>query len=207
MRARALSLPVDRSAAFGIVVLFHIALGYAFYSGLAIQFVQSLVGPIVIQPPIEKPRERVELPTAHVDFAPIPVPTPEVPSGELPGAETPLATAPVGGSTAIAPPEPARAPLITAARLDPRHLITVGRENYPDAEVRAGHEGRCVVSLSVAADGRITDAAIKTGTGFEGLDAACLRAVRGQRMLPATQDGKPVASRAAIPIVWKLDSR
>jgi hypothetical protein len=36
------------------------------------------------------------------------------------------------------------------------------------------------------------------------LDEACLKAVHGQRMLPATEEGKPVEKQVSIPIVWKL---
>jgi TonB family protein len=56
----------------------------------------------------------------------------------------------------------------------------------------------------VAADGRIIAARIQTGTGFDRLDQACLNGVKGQRMLPATEDGKPIESTISIPIHWNL---
>jgi TonB family protein len=56
----------------------------------------------------------------------------------------------------------------------------------------------------VAADGRITAASLQASSGFPLLDDACLRAVRGQHMLPATQDGKPIESTVSLPIVWRL---
>jgi hypothetical protein len=45
---------------------------------------------------------------------------------------------------------------------------------------------------------------IQTRTGFDRLDQACLNGVRGQRMLPATENGKPVESTVSIPILWNL---
>ncbi len=210
MRAPALSmsLPADRSAAFAVVVLFHIALGYAFYSGLTTTFIRKVVEDVIVRQVPAAPRPNVSLPPTRVDFTPVPVLDPEVPTGTIVSEDGPTVTArpPVDGP-ANSTPAPGHAPVITAARMDPRHPIMVGRSFYPDSEIRAGHEGRCVVSLSVAADGRITDASLQTRTGFERLDAACLEAVRGQRMLPAMQDGRSVAGRATIPIVWKIEPR
>ena len=41
-------------------------------------------------------------------------------------------------------------------------------------------------------------------SGFPRLDEACLKGVQGQRMKPATEDGKPIEKTARLPIVWKL---
>ena len=82
--------------------------------------------------------------------------------------------------------------------------LKIGEDYYPDASKRAGEEGRCIVTITVAADGRITNAAIQTSSGFPRLDEACLKAVKDQRVKPATEDGKPVETTAALPIVWKL---
>jgi periplasmic protein TonB len=67
--------------------------------------------------------------------------------------------------------------------------------------------GRCVVQVTVAVDGRIKAAAIQSSTGFNRLDLACVNAVRGQRMLPALEDGKPIESSVAVPIVWNLTEK
>jgi protein TonB len=63
------------------------------------------------------------------------------------------------------------------------------------------------VTVTVAADGRITNAAIQQSSGFPRLDEACLKGVKDQRMKPATEDGKPVETTAALPIVWKLTNK
>jgi TonB family protein len=46
--------------------------------------------------------------------------------------------------------------------------------------------------MTVSVDGKITNESIQTSSGFPRLDEACLKGVHGQRMLPATEDGKPV---------------
>jgi len=82
--------------------------------------------------------------------------------------------------------------------------LHVGLAYYPKALERAHEEGLCVVAVTVTADGRITEAALASSTGYPRLDRACLKAVKGQRMRPATEDGKPIESKIALPIVWKL---
>ena len=73
--------------------------------------------------------------------------------------------------------------------------------------MREEQEGRCVLRMTVATDGRILDAIIQTSTGFALLDRACLEGVRGQRMVPASVDGNPVQSSVSMPIVWRLSDR
>jgi TonB family protein len=92
----------------------------------------------------------------------------------------------------------------TNIRQDPQYPLKIGEGYYPDASKRANEEGRCVVKLTVAADGHIVDQSIQESSGFQRLDDACLKGVRGQRMLPATENGRPIETTAAVPIVWKL---
>ena len=91
--------------------------------------------------------------------------------------------------------------------MDPKHPLRIGEAYYPDASRRANEMGRCLVRVTVASDGRIIAAAIQSSTGFDRLDQACLNAVRGQRMLPATEGRKTIDSSILIPIVWNLSDR
>jgi periplasmic protein TonB len=104
-----------------------------------------------------------------------------------------------------APPPPPRPG--TAIKMDPKHPLKIGEDYYPDASKRANEEGRCIVLMTVSADGKITNESIQTSSGFPRLDEACLKGVHGQRMLPATEDGKPVEKTVSIPIVWKLTGK
>jgi protein TonB len=106
-------------------------------------------------------------------------------------------------AAAPAPPRPAG----TNIRMDPKHPLKIGEEYYPDASKRANEEGRCIVTVTVSADGKITNESIQTSSGFPRLDEACLKGVHGQRMIPATEDGKPVEKTVALPIVWKLTNK
>jgi protein TonB len=195
-----------RGVALIAVIIIHIGIVWAFYSGLAGKLIQKVIPPVEIAQ-IDKPKE--------VDKPPPPPPKldevkPFVPPPEFVDVQAPPPTTAPTVSTQIqvaATPVAAPAPVQharTSIAPDPRHPLHIGEDYYPDASKRAGEEGRCIVTVTVAADGRITNAAIQQSSGFPRLDEACLKGVKDQRMKPATEDGKPVETTAALPIVWKL---
>jgi TonB family protein len=195
-----------RGAALAAVVLLHLGLGFALYSGLGAQIKKALDPAPLNLIPIAPPRDPVKpLPRVPViNELKLYVPTPEV-LAPLPQAEPELIVedAPPEPTQMIQPSVP-QPRVHVPARLDPKHPLRIGEAYYPDASRRANEMGRCVVEVTVAVDGRITAAAIQSSTGFKRLDLACVNAVRGQRMLPAFEDGKPIESSVAVPIVWNL---
>jgi periplasmic protein TonB len=198
-----------KGAALAAVVLLHLVLGFALYSELGAQIKKALdpapLNLIPIAPPQDPVRPLPRVPV--INELKLYVAPPEVPPS-LPQAEPEL-------TIDDAPPEPPKmiqpsVPQPSAhvpARLDPKHPLRIGEAYYPDASRRANEMGRCVVQVTVAVDGRITAAAIQSSTGFKRLDLACVNAVRGQRMLPAFDDGKPIESSVAVPIVWNLTEK
>jgi protein TonB len=138
------------------------------------------------------------------------VPPPEFVDIQAPVEQTNAITA-VTQTQAPVPPPVAAAPAPpqpgTPIKMDPKHPLKIGEEYYPDASKRANEEGRCIVQMTVSADGHITNESIQTSSGFPRLDEACLKGVHGQRMLPATEEGKPVEKTVALPIVWKLTGK
>jgi protein TonB len=197
-----------RGAVFGAVVLLHFVLGFALYFELGAQIRKAMdpmpidLVPIDRTPEPVKPWPRVPM-ISQLHFPPVP---------ELPHLPPPADTDVIAE---IAPPVPPDATQTTApqpiarsaARMDPKHPLRIGAAYYPDLSRLADEMGRCVVQATVAADGRITAARIQSSTGFNRLDLACVNAVRGQRMLPALEDGNPIESVIAIPIVWNLSEK
>jgi protein TonB len=195
-----------KGAALTAVVLLHLVFGYAFYKELAATIGIKLAPSPLTLTPIEPPKHTVEPPPA--------APPMNQPRIFATPPEFPTFTQPSDSDVSVdkLPPDPpdiipqtppqlhARSPV----RMDPRHPLRIGKDYYPDASVRGNEMGRCVVQATVAADGRIIAAVIQTRSGFDRLDQACLNAVKGQRMLPATEDGKPIESTVSIPIVWNL---
>ena len=200
-----------RGAALIAVIILHVGIVWAFYTGLAGKLVQNIIPPVEIAQ-IDKPKD--------VDKPPPPPPKLEEIKPYVPPPEFVDIQAPQQETTAItqttqtnvpppvvraAPPPPAKPG--TPIRMDPKHPLKIGEDYYPDASKRANEEGRCVVLMTVSADGRITNESIQTSSGFPRLDEACLKGVHGQRMLPATEEGKPVEKTVSIPIVWKLTNK
>jgi periplasmic protein TonB len=194
-----------KGSALTAVILLHLLFGFAFYSELAGKIGIKFDPPPLNLTPIDTPKEPVKPPPAapQMNQPRIFVTLPEFPSSAPPS--DPVMTVdnpPPDQPRTISPPPPpaVRMPV----RMDPKHPLRIGADYYPDASRRANEMGRCVVQVTVAADGRIIAAMIQTRTGFERLDQACLNGVRGQRMLPATEDGKPVESTVSVPILWNL---
>ena len=171
-----------RGAALIAVLILHVGIVWAFYTGLAGKLVQKIIPPVEIAQ-IDKPKD--------IDKPPPPPPKLEEIKPFVP-PPAPVVAAPKQG---------------TPPRQDPKHPLKIGEEWYPDASKRANEEGRCVVTVTVAADGRITNESLQSSSGFQRLDDACLKAVHGLRMLPATEDGKPVEKTVALPIAWKLTGK
>ena len=77
---------------------------------------------------------------------------------------------------------------------------------YPEIARKAHVEGRVIVQLIVDENGNVRDAEILRGAGA-GLDEEALRVISEYaEFTPGRQDGKPVAVRLAVPIVFKLDN-
>jgi periplasmic protein TonB len=196
-----------RGAALIAVIILHVGIVWAFYTGLAGKLVQKIIPPVEIAQ-IDKPKD--------VDKPPPPPPKleevkPFVPPPEFVDIQAaPQQTNAITETTQVQrAPAPVAAPAPvqharTPIAMDPKHPLKIGEEYYPDASKRAGEEGRCIVTITVAADGRITNAAIQQSSGFPRLDEACIKGVKDQRVKPATEDGKPVETTIGLPIVWKL---
>ena len=197
-----------RGAAFIAVIILHIGIVWGLYTGLAGKLIQKIIPPVEIAQ-IDKQKEVDKPPPPPPKLEEIKpfVPPPEFVDIQAPQVET---TAITQTTQVNRPPPPvaAAAPKPgTPIKQDPRHPLRIGEDYYPDASKRANEEGRCVVLMTVSADGKITNESIQTSSGFPRLDEACLKGVHGQRMLPATEEGKPVEKSVSIPIVWKLTGK
>lgn len=73
----------------------------------------------------------------------------------------------------------------------PPQLISDQTVPYPPQSIRMGHEGVCVLQLTVDQDGSVSDASLVTSSGFRELDNAAIKAARGMRFRPAYKEGKP----------------
>ncbi len=76
--------------------------------------------------------------------------------------------------------------------------------NYPSFARENSKEGKVVLSFVIAADGSIQMSEVEKGIGF-GCDEEAVRVINEMpKWTPATQNGKPVAVRLMLPIVFRL---
>jgi len=102
-----------------------------------------------------------------------------------------------GGST------PEAAPPGFVSRVADRaapEVVRKGRLVYPEAAIRAGAEGTCVLKVLVSETGEVVETEVTKSSGDRRLDKAALEFVRQWRYRPAVQDGKPrrVHTRATV---------
>lgn len=93
---------------------------------------------------------------------------------------------------------------MTAKRIEsikdaaPKLLVGPAPE-FPKALLKAGKSGHAVVSLRIGANGRVYDPTLKSTTD-SAFGEAALAAVRMWRFLPQVRNGRPVETRADLPI-------
>lgn len=75
---------------------------------------------------------------------------------------------------------------------------------YPRASRRLGEGGLVTVRVFVDADGRPRQLQVVQSSGFVRSDEAALEGVRQARFKPPTDNGRPVAGWARIPIPFEL---
>lgn len=75
---------------------------------------------------------------------------------------------------------------------------------YPVSARRRGQEGRVLLDLRIAADGKVAAVSIRKSSGVRSLDRAAVDTVRTWRFDPARENGAAVSSEVTIPILFKL---
>ena len=201
-----------------IVALIHVALGYAFITGLATNFVKKQVEKLntfdVEEPPPPPPDEPPP-PPPDVPMTPPPVvsPPPIVRNPNPPPVV--VATVPnpppVYVPTPIAPPAPAPAPpappvvsKAAGAKGNPADWIT--QDDYPASSIRAEEEGTTSIKWTINTQGRVEGCTVTQSSGSSALDrAACSALQRRGRYTPATDAaGNPIATTSSRRVVWRL---
>lgn len=110
----------------------------------------------------------------------------------------PLLGLAIGGSALAR--EPAAQDLKHPALLDFR---SCAKPQYPQDELRAGHEGTVTVMFQIDGEGKVNDSKVSGSSGFPALDEAARSALASCRFQPAIGlDGQPVAAWTPVQYVW-----
>lgn len=211
-----------RIVAAVLVAILMAALGYAFVTGLAYQYVKKAAEKLntfdVAPPPPPPPDEPPPPPPPDQPQTPPPVvsPPPIVANPNPPPAQiqtvttppprinlTPIAAPPAPPAPPAAPPKPN---LGAKAKLRSNLGDIFTEDYYPASAKRENIQGRVGVSLSIGANGRVTDCKVTQSSGNGELDSTtCRLAVRSVRYDPAKDtEGKPIDSVLPIAVRWQL---
>lgn len=209
----------NKVVAIVIVALIHVALGYAFVTGLAYQYVKKVTEKLntfdVAPPPPPPPDEPPPPPPPDQPLQPPPVvsPPPIVQSPVPAPVVINTVSTPPPAYTPAPPAPPAPPPAPPAPRLakpaQPRGNPAdwFSPDFYPPAAKRAGAQGRVSVLLTVGTDGRVSSCRVTSSSGNDDLDSTtCRLAQRSGRYKPAQdENGNPISSEVRIPGVrWEL---
>jgi protein TonB len=196
-----------RGFVFVLIIALHAGMYYVLNSGLSQHLVDVVLGPIETRMIEEAPDtdEPPPPPPPKIETPPPFVPPPEV-SIELP-AETTQSTAiqTVTNVRPTAPPPPVAQPTVprTAPKSDPRRPLS--QPEYPPSSRRAGEAGTVILEVYVLETGRVGEARVKQSSGFPRLDEAAVREVkRSWRLVPGTENGKPVPMWGQFAVTFKL---
>lgn len=213
--------PGKKFFGLGVVIAFHIVLGWALMNGLGSKIVKMVQKPMEavvkeVEPPPPPPPDTPPPPPPKVVTPPPPfIPPPEVqvaPQTPSPNAISTVSNVKPEGNTmtkTVAPvsdaPKTVAAPVYVAAKIDFEQAGC--KPDYPRSSARNEETGVTTLSVTTGADGSVTAVNIVKSSGFRGLD----NAVRAQLLSgscknrPGTIDGKPQETTNQVQYVWKLD--
>jgi protein TonB len=190
-----------RIVSVGFVALLHVAVIYAFVSGLAHRFVEKLPEDIIakVEPPKLPDIKPPPPPPPNLEKPPPPyVPPPDI----VIQSEAPSTNAITVQHTNAAPPKAAG---ITAPALIMGGHGNCAQSYYPPIAIRLNQEGTTTVNIHIAADGSVTGADIAESSGHDSLDQAAIKCItQNWHYRPAMENGQPVAITAKARIVWRL---
>lgn len=207
----------SRLIGLALVVLLHLALGYALVKGLAHKLVEVVhsqletrIFEVAIPPPIEKPPPPPPAPPPAVAPPKQVAPPPFVPPPEIRVDTPPPAEQTIRAVTPIKAPEeaPIRAPVVSAAPVRTTAKVEVrscAKPDYPAQSLRNEEEGLVVVQFLIATDGNSIESKVEKSSGFRRLDEAARQALSLCKFKPGTEDGKPVQSWARIEYLWRME--
>ncbi|HEV2865523.1 MAG TPA: energy transducer TonB [Allosphingosinicella sp.] len=203
---------------FALVVALHAAALAAVILMKGPQFIREHPGPLITEfiplpddPPPEPPQPQTQDPVAQrptvIDRVDPVIERPR--EGPVVTGDPPPPLPPLGGtgegpvSEPVVEPPPLPAPVRIAAQVDPRFAGDL-QPAYPTAEQRAEREGTVRVRVTIGADGRVKAIERISATSDAFWEATRRHALARWRFRPATEDGRPVASRKTMNVFFEL---
>lgn len=159
-----------------------------------------------VAPPPPAPEAKIRTERAAPSPDPLPEPLPVL-HGQIvipfSDANTILTQPGTGLAFDIVAPSAGLAPVLVAARPDPRFLSDF-QPGYPPSMIRAQIEGQVTVRVHITARGRVEEIDLVSASDPASWDATRRQALHHWRFRPATRDGVPVASVREMTVQFTL---
>ncbi len=207
----------NKIAAFVVVALLHLALGYALVTGLAYEGFKQVVKKVTTVD-IKKDEPKKEPPPPPKKMAaapPIVAPPPKINVSNVsppvttvttppPPAPPVLVVAPPGPAAPPPPPPPKFTPKSAQPKGNPGNWATTN--DYPTRALREEREGVTGFRVTVGTDGRATGCDVTSSSGSADLDqATCSNVMRRARFTPATDgEGNPTTGSYSSRVRWVI---
>ena len=204
----------NRIAAFVVVALLHLILGYALVTGLAYEGMKQIAKKLTtVEIKKDEKMEEKKPPPPPKKIAPPPIvaPPPKINVSTAPPALDVVSVAPPAPPPiSIAPPAPAAPP---PPRIQPKGAVPKGNpgnwattNDYPTRALREERAGVTGFRVGVGADGRVTNCSVTSSSGSPDLDeATCSNVTRRARFNPATDgEGQPTTGSYTGRIRWVI---
>lgn len=205
------SMSTRKAVSIALVVLLHVALGYAFITGLAYNVIKKAATDLQVvdvkdEPPPPEQKPPPPPPQQKVEPPPVVAPPPIVSAPVIAPPTIVAAPAPIIQAAPPAPPPPPP-PIVSkaaGAKGNPADWIT--SEDYPPGPQRQGIEGTSTIAWQINEQGRVENCHVLQSSGNQELDdTACRLITRRGRYTPARdQNGNPIRSTQSRRVVWKI---
>lgn len=192
-----------RMVVFVWIVGIHLALIWAFASGLANRVVELVAPPIEtkIIDEIKTDDAPPPPPPPELERPPVQVVAPEITINLTPDAPPPPIAAITTQPVITQPPRPA--PAVPSTQLG-RVSGPNAEEYYPNSSRIASQEGVAKIKVCVAASGKLESAEVGESSGFPALDEAGVKVAKASRFKAATKAGQAIETCATLPIRFSL---
>jgi len=187
--------PSSNAIGIGLVVLLHLGVGYALFTGLGSQLKRVIINPMqvvivpdkpVVEPPLPAPPKPADFELPKTIFVP-PIEIARVPPTDAVPLANSTDAVPVNRDVAFNPPPAAHPDTVAGAkRLAGPALV------YPARPLASGLEGWVDVQCDVDETGRTSQCAVIGHEGSNAFADAALPYVAAARYSPATHNGVPV---------------
>jgi protein TonB len=197
-----------RTIAISAAAVVHVAIGYAFVTGLAFQVLPKIDHVFEVKF-IKEPEARPP--------PPVPIKKPKADT-QLTVTKHPLVEAPTGQKIWIPDSPPVfRDPPVSEPPIQPRQLSRgaqpardraswITTDDYPASSIRDGEEGAVGISVRIGSDGRVTGCTVIAPSGYAALDAlTCRLYAKRARFAPALgADGNAIETSYTDRVRWQL---